>query len=69
MTLKEKFYPYCDNEYSEKWVNAEYCEDVADEFAIGFMNWCIKNCHVEGIFTGILNDKELLEMYKKEKRL
>ena len=40
-----------------------------DEFAIGFMNWCIKNYHVEGIFTGILDEKELLNDYKKEQGL
>lgn len=44
----------------------EETEELQDEFAIGFMNWCIKNYHVEGIFTGILNEKELLEIYKKE---
>jgi hypothetical protein len=38
-------------------------------FAIGFTNWCIKNYHVEGLFTGILDEKELLEIYKKEKGL
>jgi hypothetical protein len=38
-----------------------------DECAIEFMNWCINNYHIEGIFTGILDDKNLLEIFKKEK--
>lgn len=42
---------------------------IADEFAIGFMNWCILNYNPDGIFTGILDDKELLEIYKKEQQL
>lgn len=74
MTLKEKFYPYCDNEYYEKWTSAENCEDVADEFAIGFAEWVWGNCF--NIFNDRFNYKddeyslkELLEIYKKEKVL
>ena len=81
MTLKEKFYPYCDNEYSDKWVSAVYCEDVADEFAIGFAKW-IDNKYYQGKNVNeyhrsideyregkYFTSKELLEIYKKEKGL
>jgi len=66
MTLKEKFYPYSDNEYSEKWTNAENCEDVADEFAIEFGEYLDSLTYQD---MGELTIKELLEIYKKEKRL
>tara|TARA_R110000868_G_scaffold404243_1_gene682197 strand:+ start:555 stop:764 length:210 start_codon:yes stop_codon:yes gene_type:complete len=68
MTLKEQFYPYCDNEYSDKWVSAENCEDVADEFAIGFAEWFASN-YTEEIFYKENYTKELLEIYKTEKGL
>jgi hypothetical protein len=75
MTLKEKFYPYSDNEYSEKWTSAENCEDVADEFAIEFAEWI--NCKGYKSYsngwanfnTKAVSEKELLEIYKKEKGL
>jgi hypothetical protein len=66
MTLKEKFYPYSDNEYSEKWTNAENCEDVADEFAIGFGEW-LEKLHWEIYYN--TTARELLKIYKKEKGL
>jgi hypothetical protein len=80
MTLLEKFYPYSDNEYSEKWTNAENCEDVADEFAIGFAEWSSfykdKNrnsklvmLHAKSKYDESYTTKELLEIYKKEKGL
>ncbi len=77
MTLKEKFWDYCDDEYSDKWVNAEYCEQVADEFAIGFACWCDrlqKKLPYLGVYEfnlqfGNKSVKELLEIYKKEKEL
>jgi hypothetical protein len=66
MTLKEKFL----NSNCEKgYVNlnkhrAENNVKIADEFAIGFAEWCLDENHI------ILNDgKELLEIYKKEKGL
>jgi hypothetical protein len=68
MTLKEKFYPYCDNEYSDKWVSAENCEDVADEFAIGFASWFILYYREEAFYNENYI-KEMLEIYKKEKGL
>ena len=56
MTLKEKFLPkmYCffgsgmlTNSYDEKVAesNAKECEQIADEFAIEFAEWIVKNCN------------------------
>lgn len=65
MTLKEKFEQYSKQEvWEKKNYNAIECEQIADEFAIGFAEWCLDENHI------ILNDgKELLEIYKKEKGL
>ena len=74
MTLKEKFdkvmvYPF--SEYKEqvkilKEENSIEYEKIADEFAIGFGEWCleIKFEPIENISV-----KKLLEIYKKEKGL
>jgi len=43
----------------------ERCEKVADEFAIGFAEWLLNASH----FIKLLDAKELLEIYKKEKGL
>lgn len=92
MTLKEKFLPrmYCfmgsgmlSNSYDEKVAesNAAECEQIADEFAIGFAAWCIKKridffdsteigetYTIDG-FVSKYKMNELLEIYKKEKGL
>lgn len=60
---------------------AESCEVIADEFAIGFAEWCIKKridffdsteigetYTIDG-FVSRYKMKELLEIYKKEKGL
>jgi len=44
-------------------------QKIADDYAIEFMNWCIKNYDIEAIFIGILDNKQLLEIFKKEKGL
>lgn len=65
MTLKEKFKEVAsiDNGLTLQEVS-EQCEKISEEFAIGFAEWCLDENHI------ILNDgKELLEIYKKEKRL
>ena len=75
MTLKEKIAdeyiwttePIVDIEEVNNSINK--MEQIADDYAIEFMNWCIKNYDIEAIFMGILDDKELLEIYKKEKGL
>jgi hypothetical protein len=70
MTLKEKFYPYCDNEYSEKWVSAENCEDIAEEFAIEFHNWMRSNDTQENADKWFhYTDKDMLNAFKEEKKL
>jgi hypothetical protein len=74
MTLKEKFkliscsdcdMPYCDIKCTIL-APSELIklEQIAEEFAIGFAEWCLDENHI------ILNDgKQLLEIYKKEKGL
>ena len=68
MTLKEKFQQEPVVVYMESFVltnqSAERCEQIADEFAIGFVDWLIKR---ETKYFESL--KELLEIYKKEKGL
>jgi hypothetical protein len=82
MTLKEKFGilelddPYifmCESD-------TEKCEQIADEYAIGFAEWtCGRYIKLHSVWVGIYTDqrnkenwkttKELLEIYKKEKGL
>ena len=65
MTLQEKL-------KKEGFSNCEYLEQVADEFAIGFKLWSAKNIDLL-LYVNSSNpieiEKELLEIYKKEKRL
>ena len=68
MTLKEKFHQWLSTEpYNLRdrvTIREVQCEVIADEFAIGFAEWCLDENHI------ILNDgKELLKIYKKEKGL
>jgi len=62
MNLREKFLKYCDDVYVDKEVNAGYCEEIADEFAIGFAEWINVNAYK---FPNKTTTKELLEIYKK----
>lgn len=64
MTLKEKFKEVAsiDNGLTLQEVS-EQCEKISEEFAIGFAEWAL-NLHYK---TEI--NKELLEIYKKEKGL
>jgi len=64
MTLNEKFRDLD----SMNWRNNDN-EKIADEFAIGFAEWIVNNYHTDGLFTGVLDGKELLEIYKKENNL
>ena len=79
MTLKEKFSLILMEFWSSDWEGQ--CEQVADEFAIGFAAWCIKKrvdffddteigetYTIDG-FVSRYKMKELLEIYKKEKDL
>jgi hypothetical protein len=61
MTLKEKFKEIL----TAFWINVweDECEKVADEFAIGFAEWCLK-IRFEPIEN--VSVKKLLEIYKKD---
>ena len=75
MTLKEKFRmaPMAENELTI----IEKCEKIADEFAIGFAEWLYRydNTRLPNgnwiIKLGLkpYTSEEVLEIYKKEKRL
>ena len=71
MTLREKF------EYGFKDLkeNAKYCEQIADDYAIDFAEWLGINNYKKysngwaNMFTKATPEKELLEIFKKEKGL
>ena len=85
-TLKSKIYWCITNDGSTKGCslamkNAEKVEEIFDEYAIGFAEWCIKKrvdffddteigetYTIDG-FVSRYKMKELLEIYKKEKGL
>ena len=79
MTLKEKLKKQLDTAtptLNRPYYQAEQCEKIADEFAIEFTDWCIKNNLVEAYVLSILyktdykySIEELLETFKKEKGL
>ena len=82
MTLKEKFETKSSIDTTkEAKVFAKECEDIADEFAIGFAEWCIKkrkdfldSTEIGETYTidGNVSKykmNEILEIYKKEKGL
>jgi hypothetical protein len=64
MTLKEKFEEILIAFWTSEWESE--CEKVADDFAIGFAEWCSINSKYD---LGIATSEELLEIYKKEKGL
>ena len=64
MTLKEKFEEILIAFWTNEWESE--CEKVADEFAIGFAEWCC--ARVIGVTHFKLNEEEL-EQFKKEKGL
>ena len=79
MTLKEKFALILMEFWSSDWESK--CEQEADEFAIGFAEWCIKKridffdsteigetYTIDG-FVSKYKMNELLEIYKKESNL
>jgi len=83
MTLKEKFEQIFIEDFSSDW--EKECEQIADEFALGFLHWhntsqeCEtylrrnypKNITMNGEHHKKVLEvyKELLEIYKKEKGL
>ena len=66
MTLKEKFALILMEFWSSDWESK--CEQVADEYAIGFADW-IRVCKLKGRPYDFDNIKELLTIYKDEKDL
>jgi hypothetical protein len=85
MKLNKKFaetilVPLSNQGFYIDWDKVEKCEQIADEFAIEFAEWCDDNYFRMGN-TSIWSDstdwednikittKELLEIYKKEKEL
>lgn len=78
MTLKEKF-NNLDTE-SIFYHDSDNCEQIAEDFAIGFAEWCTKYrdknrnvngemLHAKSKYDETYLTKELLEMYKKEQKL
>jgi hypothetical protein len=71
MTLKEKFKKQLDTAtptLNRPFYQAEKCESIADEFAIGFAEWILKlgvNEYLNDFKNK--NTKELLEIYKNRK--
>jgi len=67
MSIREKFEAKCSiNTIKEAKVFSRDCEKVADEFAIKFAKWILLE---RSGFNRQTETKELLEIYKKEKRL
>ena len=71
MTLNEKF-----EKATDGWIVADRCEEVADEFAVGFAEWCVKYrdknrnvngemLHAKSKYNESYTTKDLLEIYKK----
>ena len=76
MTPKEKkliqlFYPNVQWKLGQEDCldRAERCVLIAEEFAIGFAEWCIESEGKDYNKYKYRNRKELLEIYKKEKGL
>ena len=75
-TLRNMFYYALPNNGSQVGINsttrrmeeAQRCEKIAEEFAIGFADW-IRVCKLKGRPYDFDNTKELLEIYKDEKGL
>lgn len=74
MTLQEKFFNWFPKQDAE--FISEECEIIADEFAIGFAEWIRKEVYYEHLTKEFIykrnvyeSEKELLEIYKKEKGL
>ena len=74
--LRNMFYYALPNNGSQVGINsttrrleeAQRCEKIAEEFAIGFADW-IRVCKLKGRPYDFDNIKELLEIYKDEKDL
>jgi hypothetical protein len=70
MTLNDKYCDLIDNDNGyDNQLHANRCEKIAEDFAIGFAEWCVKNELFYSIQYGRIETKSLLEIYKKEKGL
>jgi hypothetical protein len=71
MTLKEKFEQYAKEEiWRTRNYNAEECELIADEFAIGFAEWYLNLYESDDADTFCRNTMiEILKIFKEEKGL
>ncbi len=74
MTLKEKFKEILTAFWIDNWEDESI--KLADEFAIGFAEWIRKETYYEHLTKEFIykrnvyaSEKELLEIYKKEKGL
>lgn len=61
MTLKKKFSVHAIRDYK--------CVEIAEDFAIGFRDFCNKRANEKPLSNVGLSSKELLEIYKKENEL
>lgn len=69
MKLNKKYCNLVDSDSGyDNQLLADCCENVADEFAIGFAQWCL-SLLLDGKDPKGETFKELLEIYKKEKGL
>jgi len=68
MTEQEKVKQWLDTDPRLQ-IREVQLEVIADEFAIGFAEWCIESEGKEYNKYKYRNRKELLEIYKKEKQL
>jgi hypothetical protein len=66
MTIREKLCIPIGKFYTE---TSKELEEIADDYAIDFVEWICKNYETDAIVFGILDTKELLEIFKKEKGL
>lgn len=66
MTLKEKFSLILMQFWASDWESE--CEQVADDFAIGFADW-VRVCKLKQRPYDFDDVKKLLEIYKNEKDL
>jgi len=79
MELNKKYCNLIDSDSGyDNQLLADCCENIADEFAIGFAEWCKQEYDVENtafhnkwldVDGKYVSTKELLEIYKKEKGL
>ena len=70
MTLKEKFDSVilC-MDYKDSPKQKDLCEEIADDYAIGFAEWLLSSSYLFSIGMKEMTFIQALEIYKKEKGL